>query len=253
MEFTEGSHTLYVWANDSVGNLASTSVGFTIDTITPTIQIQNLINSTYKVDTLLVNFSYSDNREVDTVWYNWNGTNVTFSSALNVTFAEGLNTLHVWVNDSAGNLNSTSVTFTIDALFSSVWHTDATSFGSSASNSIKLPLVSTGTYDFLIDWGDESSDHIINYNQAECTHTYDDEGIYTVSIKGIIQGWAFSNGGDRLKLYSITNWGSLRLGNDGDYFRGCTNLKITATDLLDLTGTTILRYAFSSSGIETGS
>jgi len=37
--------------------------------------------------------------------------------------------------------------------FISVWNTALTSPGSSSSNQVKLPLVSTGTYNFLVKWG----------------------------------------------------------------------------------------------------
>jgi surface protein len=51
--------------------------------------------------------------------------------------------------------------------------------------------------------------------------------------------------GDRYKLIEIKQFGGLRLGNDGAYFAGCENLKITATDSLNLTGMTNLSYAFA--------
>jgi len=56
--------------------------------------------------------------------------------------------------------------------FISVWDTSKTSDGSSIETQIKLPLESTGTYDFTVDWGDGTSDTITTYNQPEVTHTY---------------------------------------------------------------------------------
>ena len=54
------------------------------------------------------------------------------------------------------------------------------------------------------------------------------------------------------RIREIQQWGSARVGNHsaGGYFYGCTYLKITATDALDLTGTTILRDMFRRSGID---
>ncbi|MFX1365649.1 MAG: BspA family leucine-rich repeat surface protein [Promethearchaeota archaeon] len=60
----------------------------------------------------------------------------------------------------------------------------------------------------------------------------------------MIIGWCFNDEGDRLKIIDIKQWGSLRLGNSGHYFYGCKNLELTATDNLDLRGTTILHGAF---------
>jgi len=130
------------------------------------------------------------------------------------------------------------------ASFVAVWDTTQTSTGSSGSNQVKLPLESGGTYDFEVDWGDETSDTITVWDQAETIHTYAVEGTYTITITGTIIGWRFNNSGDRLKLTEIKSLGPLRLGNSNGYFYGCSNLTITATDVLDLTGTTTMQYAF---------
>lgn len=140
--------------------------------------------------------------------------------------------------------------------FISTWKTDNLSAGSSTSTQIKLPLSSTGTYNFLVEWGDGSSNIITNWNDATTTHTYSVAGTYTVKIKGVCTGWVFNNTGDRLKLLSITQWGPLILGtNQTNYFYGCANLTLTSvTDVLNLSGrislgglvdkTTILTGAF---------
>ena len=109
-----------------------------------------------------------------------------------------------------------------------------------------LPLESSGTYDFTVEWGDSSSNNITVYNQAEVTHTYATGGSHTINISGTIYGWRFGDAGDKTKIYDISSWGPLRLGNNNGYFYGCTNLTISATDDLDLTNTTICISAFRS-------
>ena len=132
--------------------------------------------------------------------------------------------------------------------FYSVWNTTKTSSGSSSSNQVRLPLQSTGTYNFLVLWGDGNSDTITSWNQAAVTHTYASTGVYTIDITGTIEGWQFDNGGDRLKIIEIQQWGDLRLGNSGSYFYGCFNLELTATDNLNLLGTTNLYLTFGDCG-----
>lgn len=115
-------------------------------------------------------------------------------------------------------------------------------------SSFELPLESGGTYDFHVDWGDSSSDDITVWNDAAVDHTYAGSGTYDIEITGTIIGWRFGGFGNahREKIYDISSWGPLRLGNNGSYFYACTNLTVSATDVLDLTGTTDLGNAFRS-------
>lgn len=113
--------------------------------------------------------------------------------------------------------------------FISTWDTTKTSVGSSNNNQIKLPLVNGGTFAFKVNWGDGLSDTITVWNQAETTHTYAATGIYQIEISGILQGFAFSNAGDRLKLLSIQNGGnSFKVADGGGQFYGCANLTSVA-------------------------
>lgn len=241
--FNIGLITIDAWANDSEGNIGSTSTSFTI-ILDPFIEITSPTNNAvYDNATQLLQINATDITGIDTIWYNWDGNNVTYINSQEITFNEGLNTISAWANNSAGNIGSTSVSFIIDTNpFSSVWETNRS--GSSGNNQIRLPLESSGTYNFIVNWGDGTNNTIISWNQAERTHTYASEGVYTIEIIGIIVGWRFNNGGDREKLLEIKQWGDLRLGNSGGYFWGCTYLNITASDSLDLTGTTTLARAF---------
>jgi surface protein len=128
--------------------------------------------------------------------------------------------------------------------FISTWNTTYTCSMSSANNQVKLPLEINGTYDFTVEWGDGTNDTITSWDQEEILHTYSSTGMFTINITGIIIGWRFNEGGDRLKIYEIRQWGALRLGNAGGYFYGCEHLYFNTTDTLDLTGTTTLSNAF---------
>lgn len=133
-----------------------------------------------------------------------------------------------------------SFVFTID--------TRNTSSGSSASNQFTLPATPTGTYNSIVSYGDGITNHITAWNQPEITHTYVTPGIYELTITGSWTGFSFSwnTPGDVLKILNISRWGSLRLGIDGLNFYGCSNLTITATDILDLTGTPLASNLFAN-------
>jgi len=111
--------------------------------------------------------------------------------------------------------------FTID--------TENTSSGSSLNTQFMMPLVSGGSYNATVNWGDGSSDTITSYNQAEVTHTYTSAGQYEISIEGTLQGWQFNNAGDRLKMLDVKQWGVLDLSTSAAFY-GCTNLDASATD-----------------------
>jgi surface protein len=101
--------------------------------------------------------------------------------------------------------------------------TDNISAGSTADNQFKLPLINNGAIDFIIDWGDGSTDNITVWNQAETTHTYSSSGTYTITITGQIEGFRFANAGDKQKITNISNWGDLVIINDRS-FDNCINL-----------------------------
>jgi titin len=144
-----------------------------------------------------------------------------------------------------GDFSASSPSVTPALQFISRWKTDNTSSGSSSSNQVKLPLVSSGTYNFFVQWGDGTSDTITAWNQAAVTHTYASAGTYTITISGTIKGWQFWNSGDRLKILEISAWGPFNFGvNLGNHFMNASNLLITATDTPDMTGTLNMGGAF---------
>lgn len=116
--------------------------------------------------------------------------------------------------------------------FISQWDTTKVSAGSSNSDQITYPITSTG--DYHIDWGDG------NKTTNQDTHTYAAPGVYVTKLTGQIDSFRFNNAGDKLKISNISQWGILKLGNAGNYFHGCGNLDVTATDTPDLTDTTNL-------------
>lgn len=111
--------------------------------------------------------------------------------------------------------------------------------GTSLSDQFTVPTVSGGTYDAYVDWGDGSAiENITTYNDARWTHTFaGGAGTYTIKIWGTFTGLKFNNGGDKLKLLSITQWGCLKLGASSlssGAFYGCSNLTLSSvTDILD--------------------
>ena len=118
----------------------------------------------------------------------------------------------------------------------------------STPQSFYLPTVISGTYDYVVDWGDDSSDHIITYNDANRIHSYATPGNYDITISGTLNGWSFSSvTNSRLLVKDIKQWGIFNHGDVAGAFGGCKGLTaITATDTINLTsnGNTLLSNFF---------
>ena len=123
-------------------------------------------------------------------------------------------------------------------VFTCKW--DTTQAGSS-NDTVVLPLVSNGSYNFQVDWGDGTRETITAHNQAEKTHQYASTGIYEVRLIGGITGWYFGNGGDDDKIVEISSWGPLTITDGYRSFYGCSNLDVTAIDSPTLTTNTLLQ------------
>jgi surface protein len=141
--------------------------------------------------------------------------------------------------------NTPTPTPTQKGRFKSLHRTTNTSSGSSGASQLRLPLESTGNYNFTVYWGDTSSDTITTWNDPAVTHTYGAPGDYLVEIDGTIEGFRFTNTGDRKKILSVSDWGILKFGNNGDYFYGCSNLTLNSVnDIPDISLTTNMSQAF---------
>jgi surface protein len=146
---------------------------------------------------------------------------------------------------SVCNVGPSATRMFICSTFITRWDTNRTSIGSSNSSQIRLPLETGGTYNFVVQWGDGTSASITSSLQA--VRTYAAAGVYNVSITGTLVGWRFNNGGDRQKLLDVMQWGTMRLGNNGSYFYGASNMVMSAMDTPDLTGTTNMQNMFRDS------
>ncbi|MBI2172777.1 MAG: S8 family serine peptidase [Candidatus Aenigmarchaeota archaeon] len=87
------------------------------DTKAPELGVQSP-SGTYTSSNISLNFTAGDNVVIDSCWYKLNSDgNSTLGSCRNVTFiaASGSNTIIVGANDSSGNANHSTVTFTYSA------------------------------------------------------------------------------------------------------------------------------------------
>ncbi len=84
--------------------------------------------------------------------------------------------------------------------FITTWET------TSASESITIPTLGSETYSYDVDWGDGSTS---TGETANATHQYATAGTYTVKISGTFPRIYFNNSGDKLKIKTIEQWGTV--------------------------------------------
>jgi len=143
---SEGVHNWTTIVGDGIINTTGGYQYFVTDTTLPSIIITNPVSTTYTVSTILLNITTNDTNP-DKIWYNYNGTNVTYNTTINLTFIDGTYTIIAWTNDTAGNLNSTNITFTINTVPPppSSGSSGSTSSSSGGSDYVYFPTVNDNT------------------------------------------------------------------------------------------------------------
>ncbi len=129
--------------------------------------------------------------------------------------------------------------------FITTWKTDNP--GASNDNQITIPTNGGGPdFNYSVDWGDGSSDTGVT---GDITHTYDNPGTYSVSITGDFPAIFFNNDGDKDKILTIEQWGTIQWTTMRRAFMGCSNLNINASDAPNLSNVTTLQdmFQFASS------
>ncbi|MEM0465412.1 MAG: right-handed parallel beta-helix repeat-containing protein, partial [Candidatus Pacearchaeota archaeon] len=117
----EGWNNFTVYCNDSLGNIGNSSVSFFKDSINPIINITYPENISYNINVSEINYTYSDDNP-GYCWYSnnsgiWNSSSVPAGENFtNVISEEGWNNFTLYCNDSAGNLNFSSVSFFKDSV-----------------------------------------------------------------------------------------------------------------------------------------
>lgn len=102
-------------SNGSVSNSSSNQTLY-IDTVPPSVAITYPTNTTYNTSvSLVLNFTYTENN-TGTCWYNLNGgsnTTIGYVNSTGLLTPAGAYTVYLWCNDTAGNYDTDSESFTV--------------------------------------------------------------------------------------------------------------------------------------------
>jgi surface protein len=195
-------------------------------------------NSAYTNETQL--FSIADTEDTDII-----EITVTKTGYVTQTIAKTIAELkeHYIANPiGKGPLSVVLIPVTIN--FISTWQTSA------ANETITLPIHAQGTYNFVVNWGDNSTESIVtSATDIDRAHTYETAGAYTITITGEeFDGFNFSKvPASKDNLRTVTQWGGMKLGTGTGHFKDCTNLTgFTTNDAPDLSNTTSFNDLFMS-------
>jgi len=116
--------------------------------------------------------------------------------------------------------------------------------GTSGTNQFTIPTSGSG-YNYTVT----TSEQTLTGQTGNVTLTWATAGTYEVRISGTFPRIGFFNGGDRLKLIDIANWGVIKWVNFYRAFEGCSNLVVTANDVPDLSEMALTSIIGGGSGL----
>lgn len=128
-----------------------------------------------------------------------------------------------WFTGDAVNINNNIYTFNNQGRHVQVLEVQYEIPNNTQARTVTIPMVSGGTYDYWIDWGDgTSSTQITAYNDTNATHTYVSDGEYTVRLIGTLDQLEYT-GNIASCLKEVTKC-NLAFSVIKNMFKGCTNL-----------------------------
>jgi len=164
--------------NNVVGvNITSFSIfaPLALDVTPPAITIYSPENRAYNTSSIMLNYSVTDNIAVNSVWYilsyengsiiDSNVTDTYFTKT--VSLSDGNYNLTVYANDTAGNMRSSSVVFTIDTIPPVITFVDPTpQDGSSVDvNYVYINITSSEPLSLaILEWNDGTT--LLNYTMS---------------------------------------------------------------------------------------
>ncbi|MEQ8424581.1 MAG: BspA family leucine-rich repeat surface protein, partial [Cyclobacteriaceae bacterium] len=144
------------------------------------------------------------------------------------------------VTDVTNGISEFSASFAPNTSFITTWST--------TDNQITIPTTGAG-YNYDIVWTNLTSAGIGDGSTTGATGNFTIPGltnghVYQVEISGAFPQIIFNNGGDRLKIQTIEQWGDIVWTSMNSAFEGCTNLTSNAADAPDLSLVTDLSEMF---------
>ncbi|WP_108247363.1 BspA family leucine-rich repeat surface protein [Muricauda brasiliensis] len=149
------------------------------------------------------------------------------SHSITVSVTDGEETVEATITITVENVIDSM--FEDPASFVTTWKTETD------GEEIRIGSWNLYNYDFTIDWGDGTSEDIIQADVSGFSHIYDKAGTYKVAIQGDFP-YIYMNAQNATskKLMSIEQWGDISWKRMDNAFNSCSNMIYNATDAPNL-------------------
>jgi hypothetical protein len=191
----EGSHTLFVFVNDSVGNWASDSFVLYTDDFAPEISLVTPLNNTIQQSSIIIDIDVDDTF-LDTVMHAWDDDNPAEFYApywTSPATPDGPHFLHIIANDSLGRETHAYYTFKTDDTIPEVilqYPMNNTAHHSDAI--VDLEIYDLHLDEILYHWDDDSSNHTFDEPYELFIPSGEEEHTLHVYVGDLAGNWNYS-------------------------------------------------------------
>src|SRR3989344_5168093 len=168
----QGSNNWTVYANDTSNNLNSSEITFFVDSVNPNIAIvYPSNNSNISTNNAEINYTVSDTN-LESCWYS-NDTyaiNTTITCGQNITgitWTQGNHNVTIYANDTLGNMNFSTVSFTLDSVNPSLNITNPSQNNTNTSDNT-LDILFTRSDTNLESCWYSNDTYLVNTTLANC-------------------------------------------------------------------------------------
>lgn len=234
--------------NQNIGNWKTDSVTSLFRTFTTALEFdQDLSNwNVSNVTTMREMFFVSglSTQNYDKLLQGWSAQNVQDGvdfGAMGVGYCNAGSYRDTLISKHGWSITDNGQTCDDTHYFITTWKTDIE--GTSNDSTILIPTNDDYSYSYDIDWDNDGVFDTLAIT-GEYEHTFSAPGTYTIQIRGIFPVINMNFEGDREKLLSVDQWGTIHWKTFSSAFAGCTNMDILATDTPDLSEVNSLSAAF---------
>jgi hypothetical protein len=159
----DGNYTLYIYANDSAGNMASEFFNILVDRVSPVIELLSPKNGSVLHSSAEIMFNVTD-EQLDSILFNWDRTtnnSIFLPYMAKLPEGEGNHFLYIFANDSVGLWSQAVFVFTTDDVRPEIKLRDHLNMSTLPPNTNISLIISDANLDAVLYNWDDSQEGIL--------------------------------------------------------------------------------------------